>query len=546
MSGTTEITRGPIDSDNNEPYPLLAKVVSHLDPKYMGSLEVELLRQAGNDDKSEGQLRIVKYASPFMGVSDVEYCSMENVYDGTQKSYGFWMVPPDVGSTVIVIFIDGDPKKGYWLACVPDLSMNFMTPGYAATSFVENGIEERVPVGEYNKKLQTSIPKDTTRTKKPQHPFAEIFKAQGLILDDIRGITTSSARRDIPSAVYGISTPGPIDKNGPKGKVGKKEHEIVRGPVSRLGGSSFVMDDGDDKFERKTKASEGPPDYASVEEGEKGDAKIPHNELIRIRTRTGHQILLHNSEDLIYIGNARGTAWIELTSDGKMDVFCEDSISIHTKQDFNLRADRDINFEAGRNFNIRVLEEMHTQVIKDHILMVDGNHKVKVVQKVDMTYEQEYKHKVMGAVDFYHTNNFKHYVAGNNDLSIGGYYYQTSGGANETRAAAIIETGGVIHMNGPGAAQATQAQEAEKPLVLKTYSVPDQEGATLFETIMRRVPIMEPWPHHENLDPLEFKPEKTDRDIDGRYEDNSDFLLTPEFFKKYTTKVDTFAKTRKE
>jgi hypothetical protein len=256
---------------------------------------------------------------------------------------------------------------------------------------------------------------------------------------------------------------------------------------------------------------------------------------------------LHNSEDLIYIGNARGTAWIELTSDGKMDVFCEDSVSIHTKQDFNLRADRDINFEAGRNFNVRVMEEMHTQVIKDHILMVDGNHKVKVTQKVDMTYEQEYKHKVQGAVDFVYQNNYTHTVAGNIDIGADGHIYQTSGGPNHTLAGGnIVEQAPQIHMNGPSANQASAAQEAEKPLVLKTYNVPDQEGSTLFETILRRVPIKEPWPHHENLDPKEFKPDKTDRDIDGRYEDSSDFLLTPEFFKKYTTKIDTFAKTRKD
>lgn len=540
-------TRAPIESNSSDPGPYLAKVVSHLDPKYMGSLEVQLLRQVGNEPKSEGQLFIVKYASPFFGSTSVDFNTEENIYNGTQKSYGFWMVPPDVGSTVLVIFAEGDPKQGYWIGCVQDLDMNFMTPGIAATSFVADGIEERVPVAEYNKKFEQVLPKDTTKTKKPQHLFTDRLIDQGLVKDDIRGLTTSSSRREIPSMVFGISTPGPIDKDGPTGKVGKKEHEVSGAPVSRLGGSSFVMDDGDDKFERKTNASEGPPDYATVEEGESGERKIPHNELIRIRTRTGHQILLHNSEDLIYIGNSRGTAWIELTSDGKMDIYCDDSISLHTKQDFNLLADRDINIEAGRNFNVKVKEEMHTQVVKDYILMVDGNKKIKVAQKVDVTYEQEYKQKILGNVDKYYTNNFKQFVGSNFDLKVGGYNYQTSGGSNETRAASIIETAGVIHMNGPEAATATQAQEAEKPLELKTHSVPDQEGSELNQVIMRRVPIKEPWCHHENLDPVKFKPDQIDRDIDGRYEDNStSILFTPEFFKTYTTKLDTFAKNKKD
>ena len=82
-----------------------------------------------------------------------------------------------------------------------------------------------------------------------------------------------------------------------------------------------------------------------------GDPSIPQNELIRLKTRTGHQILMHNSEDLIYIGNARGTTWIELTSNGKIDIYAKDSVSVHTENDYNVTADRDINFIAGRDIN---------------------------------------------------------------------------------------------------------------------------------------------------------------------------------------------------
>jgi hypothetical protein len=113
------------------------------------------------------------------------------------------------------------------------------------------------------------------------------------------------------------------------------------------------MDDGDDKFLRKTHAKDGPPEYAAVEQGEAGgNVTIPHNELFRIRTRTGHQILLHNSEDLIYIGNARGTTWIELTSNGKIDIYAQDSISVHSESDINFTADKNINLTAKENINL--------------------------------------------------------------------------------------------------------------------------------------------------------------------------------------------------
>ena len=590
--------------------PFLAKIVSHLDPTYMGTLEVQILHEAGNDEDREGQLRTVKYLNPFYGSTNIEYVSdSSDTHDNTQKSYGMWMIPPDVGTIVMVIFIGGDTRKGFWMGCVQDEDMNFAVPGYAATQYISGDSretdteKERVPAGEYNKIIHPDTESDTTKKDKPEHPIATAMEKQGLLKDDIRGITTSSARREVPSMVFGISTPGPVDKAGKIGKVGKYEHKIPNAFVSRLGGSSFVMDDGDDKFLRKKSASEGPPEYAAVELGETDGIKtILHNELIRLRTRTGHQILMHNSEDLIYIGNSRGTAWIELTSDGKMEVYAEDSISFRTKQDFNFYADRDINMEAGRNFNTKVKGEKHTHVIGDQILIVDGNQKIHIKQDVDKTYEQNYKHHVKlqvdklyekdflhtvynsvienfvtqsgtvktttggntdviinGSIKITHNGSFDHTVTGDRKITTGGTHHINSTGQH-------IETASQIHMNGPTAAVAAaaaggaDAAEAGLPQRLKLHTIVDLtsqdewQSLTSTESIIRRMPTPEPYPHHENLDPLNYKPEKLDRDKDGRYEstdgeelgDQSDFTSDMNepagAWRTYSTSTDTFAK----
>jgi uncharacterized protein (DUF2345 family) len=113
------------------------------------------------------------------------------------------------------------------------------------------------------------------------------------------------------------------------------------------------MDDGNERLLRKFKPDQGPPEYADVEAGETGGlVEFPQDESFRIRTRTGHQILMHNSEDIIYITNASGSAWIELTSQGKIDIYSADSISVRTETDFNFVADRDINLSAGRSINL--------------------------------------------------------------------------------------------------------------------------------------------------------------------------------------------------
>jgi hypothetical protein len=421
----SEDNRSSPNAQVSDGSPCLARVVSVVDQTYNGILEVQLMREVGGNEKSGAQIRQVKYLSPFYGVTKYDFMgNSPDTHNETQKSYGFWMIPPDVGSYVVVIFLNGDEKKGYWIgAPVMEQNMNFSTPGFAATEYIVDESREtdrektRVPGTEYNKKIHEGN-EDGTKKPKPEHPFAKFLEKQGLLKDDTRGITTSSARREVPSMVFGISTPGPTDKSGKTGKVGKAESEINNAFVSRLGGSSFVMDDGDDKWERAVHPSEGPPDYKNVEEGETGLRDRPHNELFRLRTRTGHQILMHNSEDLIYICNSRGTAWIELTSDGKIDVFAEDSISIRTKQDFNFICDRDFNLEVFQNFNIKVHGEMHTHVLKDQVLIVDKDQKIHIRARKDETIEEEYRQTVNDHVKKYYATDYTHNIDGRMDWRV--------------------------------------------------------------------------------------------------------------------------------
>lgn len=461
---------------NSGPY--LAKIVSHVDPKFMGTLQVELLRDVGNLPGRSANIFQVKYLSPFYGVTGLEYNDNSNTYNGTQKSYGWWAIPPDPGSLVLVIFVEGDPRQGYWIGCVQDDQMNFMVPGLAATELTTEKTAKKKPVAEYNKRTFDLSKTDSTQINKPVHPLANILEAQGLLEDETRGITTSSARREIPSAVFGISTPGPLDRSpgSPTGRIGKTESKIVNAPVSRLGGTTFVMDDGDDKFLRKSHPSEGPPEYASVENDEKGgNPTIPHNELVRIRTRTGHQILLHNSEDLIYIGNARGTAWIELTSNGKIDIWSADSISIKSEQD--------VNISAGRNINLHA-------------------------QGVDPTDPESGIVNMFAAKNIYQTAQKNWETKAGEDTKI-----TANRNSNISAQAQHIETAGQIHMNGPAASPATNAK------------------------VPGRVPAVEPWLNHENLNPQEHTPDKTK----ARLFENSD-PAAKGILKKI---VDTFKKIGK-
>ena len=148
-----------------------------------------------------------------------------------------------------------------------------------------------LPAGEKNRKF-VDTPVLFEQQKFPiNERLADQLTKQGLIKDPVRGTTTSSARRESPSAVFGISTPGRISPDSAQPRIGL-EGAPVR--VDRESGHSFVMDDG---------AIDGT------------------NQLTRLRTASGHQLLLHDTDGVVYIANGSGNAYIEMQRTGRIDLY---------------------------------------------------------------------------------------------------------------------------------------------------------------------------------------------------------------------------------
>ena len=335
----------------------IAKVKNTTDQERMGRIKVFVSAFGGQEANPDTWIT-VRYLTPFYGVTPGNLATPGTKdWSDSQKSYGMWMPPPDIETQCAVMFEEGDLSKGYIIGYPMDLYMNHMIPGNPSTrlkdvdensadydaELIQNKIAA-TPTTEYNKGESVRTTPDTTR--KPIHPFVDRLIEQGLANDNVRGNTSSSARRESPSQVFGISTPGPVDYYGQQsgnpnvgnlhGAIQDKDGRVLKRANSRQGGHTFVMDDGT------------PQENINNEV-----VGVKSNELIRLRTRTGHQLVMHDTEGLIYIGSADGKSWMEFTKDGKIDIFANDSVSVHTKNDFNFKADRDVNIEAGRNINMK-------------------------------------------------------------------------------------------------------------------------------------------------------------------------------------------------
>jgi GH24 family phage-related lysozyme (muramidase) len=255
----------------------------------MGRLKV-WIPELGGDPNNEGGWFIVNYCSPFAGATNIIDSKNENTFAATQKSYGMWFIPPDINNEVICAFINGDPGRGIWLGCLYQQNMNHMVPGLPGQNTTE-----KLPVAEYNKR--TAIPDINNPARPLYEPLAEQLVIQGLEKDTVRGVSDSGARRAEPTnSVYGILTPG---------------------------GSQFVFDDSD------------------------------ANNYIRLRTRSGAQIMLNDTSGFIYLNSVDGKNWISLDANGRIDIYAQDDISIRSQGSLNLRADLDVNIESGRDINMR-------------------------------------------------------------------------------------------------------------------------------------------------------------------------------------------------
>ena len=207
--------------DNNSG-PFLATVKETIDPARMGRLGVNIPALTNTKKPTLEQLTWCQYLPPFYGITPLAGVNGTDPYGykSSQTSYGMWAIPPDIDTTVLVIFAKGDggSPTAFWMGCVQEPLMNQQIPGYGATTetampatgadFSQSKQEvygtNALPAGEKNRKTV-----ETARFEQLKFPIngrlADQLTRQGLIKDPVRGTTTSSARRESPSAVFGIA-----------------------------------------------------------------------------------------------------------------------------------------------------------------------------------------------------------------------------------------------------------------------------------------------------------------------------------------------------
>lgn len=349
--------RGFVDTqtnqkDYNEKYvdndagPYVGVVKVTVDPLKMGRLGVNIPALSNTNNPSSRQIIWCHYLSPFYGAKPLNAVSTNDLesYDQNQTSYGFWAVPPDIDTEVLVLFAKGENSENsaYWIGCVQQPKVNQQVPGFGSTQRNINARELArsgqtnygtgfLPSGDINRNFQKAgqtINNSNSWDLPLNDILADQLASEGLVQDTVRGTTSSSAQRETPSQVFGINTPGPVKSDSRKKNIGLNGAGVR---ADRDLGQSFVMDDGDVNG---------------------------NNRLTRIRTASGHQLLLHDTDGVVYLANGSGNAWIEMDKSGRISMYSNRGIAVRSEGDVNLHADKNINFHAKENIRFTAEKDL--------------------------------------------------------------------------------------------------------------------------------------------------------------------------------------------
>lgn len=305
---------------NNGMFGTIGIVVDTDDPLQQGRLRV-FCPSLNDNPKKIMHLPWCVYLSPFSGsINNKEYTRGTGVGEYSSEGpvhYGFWAIP-EVGAHVFVTCIDGDFRRRIWMGCVP-----------------EHQETHTILTGRYDWQSEDGTPDGPlTSHKKPIQPmYDNLTEAFG----DRKSPEWQS--RGAEYQATSISVEEGQNPNRQKGdeyldddyeQIADKQKDWVKDNIGSHGydWSGFK---GVGAMKSSRVFGWGTPGMHSFTMDDR-----PFNSRMKLRTASGHTVLLDDTNDRIYIMTNKGNNWVEMDSNGNIDIFSERRVSINAAKDINM------------------------------------------------------------------------------------------------------------------------------------------------------------------------------------------------------------------
>lgn len=431
----------------------LGTVVDTNDPQQMGRVRAVCPAWGDSFGTHFEDIPWCIYASPFGGQSGVGTRG-----SGLQESeggvaYGMWAIPK-VGAQVLVACLDGDPQYRIYLGCVFDQH----TP-------------HTLPHGRWKYDDHPELQQDAMAAK-PHGPFTSREKFIEPLNQNLKQAFGNTGEPNYEwrsrAADYSVSYVGVETLDNVVGKVADDKDVEHDGWVSTQGyGVSRIEPQGKSSITDKNYDSHV---YSITTPGFHSFSMDDRIENCRVRFRTtgGHQILMDDTNERIYIQTAKGNNWIELDEDGNIDIFTTNKVSIRAAEDINLTSDKTIRMSAKEGIHMYSEKEIRAHAVEDINILSEKSVRAHALESTYLQSDQNIHFKA--GESFYATaaQELHNRCGSNMKLASGGTFHNYAGGN-------ILETAAEIHMNGPSASVASEAEQPNEQKAFWTNRTPDHE-----------------------------------------------------------------------
>jgi hypothetical protein len=369
----------------------VGEVVSVDDPQQMGRLRVFCPSLGDSFENDLVDIPWCQYGSPFGGF--MGYGSRGSGDDETlgPVSYGMWAIPK-IGASVLVACIDGNPLYRVWLGCLYGQFTTHTLP-HGRYTFSGDGKPDG-PLSTTEKPIQPLYKNVTEafgdrnenfeyRTRAADHQVANV--------DSIRTSGKDEDGHDLSNNV--ISDDEDLSSGTPYGN-GKeyisnqgyeptRQHPEIEGEARPKSLDSQVY-------------SWTTPGFHSISMDDKRE-----NCRMRFRSTGGHQIILDDTNERIYISTAKGKNWIEMDEVGNIDVFTEGNYNVHARENINFTAGKTIRMYAGEGIHLKSEDEYRLHANKDIHIHTDMFYRQKSVMETRIDADMDIHVKSMMNIKTY-------------------------------------------------------------------------------------------------------------------------------------------------
>ncbi len=486
----------------------LGRVVDTNDPQQMGRLKVMCPALNDTPTKTLRNLPWATYVAPFAGITERGSRGRDSDVTVGPIAYGMWNIPK-VGATVLVACIDGDASIRVWLGCIHNQLLTHTMPhgrfSYRDEMVTSAGFgwsgEEGKPIGPFSSQEEKIEPTftqlelaftpsmDTVGAKttklKPQVNFEWRSRGADHTVSGLSEKVVSSDSQvtsfvrddadigDSSGKLDGFTEPDGNNLKPDQVEQGYNKSRIIPG----LKFETTVKNYDSEKYSWVT------PGFHAISMDDSST-----NCRMRFRTTHGHQIILDDTNERIYISTAGGKSWAEMDEKGNIDYYASRNISFHAEKDFNVTADT-IRMTAKHGIHLESDTEMRIHA-KEHLHIKTNGSLYLDSATVNITADTQMDIKVSNGTLHIGTSADINMLAGGNsalqakDISnvASGQFFATASANNNIYAGGeVLLTGSTVHANGPSAGQGINAVPAVAANPKESF-------------LTDRIPEHEPWP----------------------------------------------------